>query len=315
MKKIAVVFIIILIIIIIIPFLILEGIIFFSEIEEEDKIYLNVYQHKNDKIVTMELSEYLKGVVAAEMPAIYNMEALKAQAVAARTYALRQLSSGNTRYPGADISTDFRYNQAWISKDEMKEKWGFIPFFYFYSRISAAVELTRFEVLLYNNKIIDAVYHSNSGGQTESSEDIWEEKKPYLRSVESPFDSGSEKNYRHRFEISYNVLEKRLGINAQNITNIKIIDYNEGGSVNTVRIADKIFEGREVRDKLGLPSAKFEFIVEDDKIICEVTGFGHGVGMSQDGANGFGKKGYNYREILKHYYTDVEIADYREIIL
>ena len=285
-----------------------------------ETLVVDVYRHRTGEIEQMRLDDYLKGVVAAEMPVVYDMEALKAQAVAARTYTLRQLVSPGENadnYSGADVTTDFRYNQAWISRDEMKEKWGYLPYLYFYIRISEAVEETAGEILVYEDRIIDAVYHSNSGGQTSSGEDVWGSNgSPYLQSVSSPYDGDREGNYRHQFTFSREEFVEKLQLdNPGSFSGAVSLDfrrYDTSGRVLEVDIAGKRFTGREVREQLELPSTKFSFSLQDDEIICDVWGFGHGVGMSQDGADGYGRRGYSYRRILNHYYSGIEIVDYRQ---
>ena len=326
-------------IIIIFPLLITRGFFFFSD-EEEGSLLLKVYDTRKEKIVEMELETYLKGVVAAEMPAVYDLEALKAQAVAARTYALKQMprygGPGSSQHSEADISTDFRYNQAWISREQMKEKWGFIPFFYFWNRVSRVVENTRGEVVIYQGQLIDAVYHSNAGGITEDAQYVWGNKTPYLKSVKSPYDRESLKNYQYLFKIPITDFDKKLetnlvnlvqpkkqedGINEQktliNSSNEKKIfnikERSESGRIISLKIAGKDFTGQEVRKKLSLPSNKFEFVIKEEYIETRVIGNGHGVGMSQAGANGLAKHGYNYIEIIEHYYTGVKIIEMKDL--
>ena len=327
-------------IIIILPLLITRGFFFFTG-EDEGPLILKVYDTNKEKIVKMELETYLKGVVAAEMPAIYNLEALKAQAVAARTYALKQMplygGPGCSQNPEADISTDFRYSQAWISREEMKEKWGFLPFFYFWNRISRVVEETRGEVITYKGELIDAVYHSNAGGVTEDAYYVWGNKTPYLKSVKSPYDQESNKNYRYIFKIPISVFDEKLSTNilefissgkSENADNddqkmltdiknneevFKVLNRSESGRVLAIKIAGKEFTGQQVRKKLSLPSNKFNFIIKEKFIETRVIGNGHGVGMSQAGANGLAKHGYTYSEIIKHYYSGVKIENLKEL--
>ena len=317
------------------PIIVVKGLFFFAE-EKKDDLIIKVYQHKQNQIVKMKLTNYLKGVVAAEMPANYRLEALKAQSVAARTYTLKKLpqfgGSGCSTKPEADISTNYKYNQAWLSEKEMKNKWGFLPYFYLRLRITKAVEATKGQVLVYNNQLIDAVYHSNSGGQTEASENVWGRKVSYLRSVNSPYDKEDDDTYQHTYEYKLEEFDSKLGVNLEEKINsnsqskqklligkgnnklIKVVKYNESGSVNKINIGQKQFEGTEIRDKLSLPSTKFEFSIQADKIVCEVKGNGHGVGMSQAGANGFARHDYNYQQILKHYYSDTEIVNLNQLL-
>ncbi|MFP4016870.1 MAG: stage II sporulation protein D [Halanaerobiales bacterium] len=279
---------------------------------------LKVYDHRANRIVTMELDAYLRGVLAAEMPALYHIEALKAQAVAARTYTLKQLprygGPGSLKYQGADLSTDFTDCQAFWSESEMKERWGFIAFFYNWSRINRAVEETQGQVLTYNDKIIDAVYHANSGGITEDARYVWGRDTAYLRSTESPYDIENEKSYKSTFYFSLDELREKLAINhTGNIAKVDIVKKSDSGRVLEVNIAGMQFSGLEIREKLSLSSTKFEVYVEDNIYTFTCFGRGHGVGMSQDGANGLGKSGYNYKQILHHYYRGVELKKFRTV--
>lgn len=294
------------IILIIIPVLLVKGP--FWQKKESDFL-IKVYNHQQDKVEIMELDDYLRGVVAAEMPALYDLEALKAQAVAARTYSLRQIRAGRGEYQGASISTDYRYCQAWLSEKEMKERWGFLPFFYYWVRINRAVEETRGEVLLYKGKLIDAVYHANSGGMTEDARYVWGKEEPYLKSVKSPYDQEQEKNYKNTYYFGLKELCEKLQLEEKTpITGIEILKRSKSGRVIELKIGNSTLTGIEFRQSLGLSSTKFTVSLEGDILTLTVFGKGHGVGMSQDGANGLAKHGYSYREILQHYYPGTTLA-------
>ncbi|MFW6016324.1 MAG: SpoIID/LytB domain-containing protein, partial [bacterium] len=215
---------------------------------------------------------YLKGVVAAEMPARYHMEALKAQAVAARTYTLKQLPAyggrGSKNHPEADISTDFRYNQAWLSEEEMKEKWGFLSFFYFWLRISRSVEETAGRVIVYENKIIDAVYHSNSGGRTEDASSVWGEKIPYLISVDSPYDKENERNYQHNLSFSIEEFDERLNtdIKLNTSINIESIPFEDNMDlIDNATLSKKIFSLLKEQPELFTIQG-YEIIINNEPI-------------------------------------------------
>lgn len=293
-----------------------------------DDLLIKVYDTEVEKIVAMELEDYLIGVVAAEMPANYHLEALKAQAVAARTYAARHLKifggSGSQQYPGADICTDYRYSQAWISQEKMKDKWGFVPFFYLYNRISRAVEDTNGGVLIYNGRLIDAVYHSNAGGMTEDPYYVWSNRVSYLKSVKSPYDKEKKSNYSYNYTLDLKDVDRKLGtslteltavrdkqrvelLSSSNDNLIKVLQKSNSGRIVAIKFGDKIIEGQELRKKLSLPSNLVEFEIKGKNLYCEVKGNGHGVGMSQAGADGLARHDYNYNEILLHYYQGVEI--------
>lgn len=299
------------IILIILPMLLLHGV--FRGQDGDGSILLKVYKHQSDQIEKMLLDEYLRGVLAAEMPALYHMEALKAQAVAARTYTVKQLPAyggpGCRENPAADISTDYRSNQAWLSENEMKEKWGFISYFYNWARINRAVEQTEGEVLVYNEKVIDAVYHANSGGQTEDSTFVWGEMHPYLQSVSSPYDQERSENYLNTFYFGVDELRDKLGLSGEDSSSfIELTHRSSSGRVIELTAGDKKITGNDFRSLLGLTSNKFEISRTGDIFTITVFGKGHGVGMSQDGADGYARAGYDYRQILEHYYPGTKIG-------
>lgn len=306
---------IIFLILIIIPVLLVRGLFWQSD---DSELPLKVYNHNLNKIVIMELDDYLRGVLAAEMPALYHQEALKAQAVAARTYTLKQLprygGPGSQKYKGADLSTDFTDCQAFLSEKEMREKWGFVSFFYYWARINRAVEETRGQIILYNGKIIDAVYHANSGGVTEDAQYVWGSDTAYLKSIESPFDADNEKSFKSTFYFAMDEIKEKLDIHQTGLDeSVHILKRSPSGRVLELKIADKIFTGIQVRQKLSLPSTKFELSSEGNIYTFTCYGKGHGVGMSQDGANGLAKNGYNYQQILRHYYKNIELRKIKTV--
>lgn len=268
------------------------------------------------KVVSMPMEEYLVGVVAAEMPASFPIEALKAQAVAARTYTLKRMnapSPGTNPHPKADVCTDYKHCQAWIDKEAMIKKWNKDCDKY-YQMISSAVAETRGQAICYNKAFIDPVYHSTSNGRTENSEDVWGSKVPYLRSVASRWDTESPK-FQTTVEISIDVLTNRLSlpgvvlpvssVGAAKI--IQALDYTPTGRLKTVKVGGKTIPSTEVRQALDLPSTDLTWKVSKGKIIFSVKGYGHGVGMSQYGAKGMANEGRSYEEIIKHYYTGVDV--------
>lgn len=310
------------IVLIIIPVILIKGDFWREDINSQ---LIRVYNHKEKKIVIMELEEYLRGVVAAEMPALYHPEALKAQAVAARTYTLRQLpeygGAGCRNHPGADISTDFNTSQAWLSEEEMRERWGFLPFFYYWTRVNNAVEETEGEVLQYKFVMIDAVYHANAGGITENSRHVWGREKPYLLSVESPYDSIRQKNYINNYYFGLVDIMEKLELNSKDESGsegnvgldenlqLEVLKRSESGRVLELKMGSHVFTGNEFRQRLSLPSNMFTITREGDIFTFTVKGKGHGAGMSQDGADGFARHGYNYKEILAHYYPGTTITE------
>ncbi|WP_018248189.1 stage II sporulation protein D [Orenia marismortui] len=259
---------------------------------------ISIYNHQNKKTMQLDLEEYIKGVVAAEMPANFEIDALKAQAIAARTYTLKNSSNGI-------ITTDSNKNQAWLAKEKLKEKWG-KDYLFYWSKVSAAVEETEGIGLFYKGKLINSVYHSASGAYTEAAVAVWGNSVPYLQSVASNYEETSP-YYKQQQKYLLLDLCRRLSINAKAPLTIKILKRSASGRVLKLLIGDKIFTGKEVRNKLKLSSTKFRVLKEGDDYIFITSGYGHGVGMSQYGANGMAKNGYNFIQILKHYYPGVEL--------
>ena len=263
---------------------------------------IKVKDSNEDKITAMNLEEYIVGVVAAEMPASFNIEALKAQAIASRTYATYKMQNANENY---DVVTDVS-NQSFISVEEMKTKWK-ENFSKYYEKIKSAVYDTKGMVMLYDKKIIEAYYFSMSNGYTEDVELVFSENRDYLVSVESNYENNSIKNFEVSTEFSKEDICEQLNIACEvlNFTNIKRSDTNR---VISLLVNNKEFKGTDFRKKLNLRSTDFTIEEISNKIVITTKGYGHGVGMSQYGANGMANEGYSYEEILKHYYKNVEIS-------
>ena len=285
-----------------------------NEKNEENEKMISVYFHNLDEVRTVSMEEYLIGVLPAEMPPSFNEEALKAQAVAARTFIINREKAGNNEeHKGATVCTDFNHCKAYITEEEAKEKWGVDWDNIYKQKISNAVYETKGLIVTYNDEPISAVFHSTSSGKTENSEDVWQTSLPYLRSVES---EGEEKSPRYTSTVSLSCDEFKSIISKANqnaVFNdnpeswIGKSEYNESGSVKTITLGGVEFKGTDVRNMFSLRSANFKITV-DDNIIFNVTGNGHGVGMSQYGANYAAENGYNYEKILKKYYQGVEIG-------
>lgn len=258
---------------------------------EENKTYVTLYRKNN--ALTIELEEYIIGVVGAEMPASFNKEALKAQAVLARTYALKSIKN-NTRL------TDSSSTQNYKSVDELKNMWN-TSFNTYYQKIVSAVNETKGIVLTYKGDLIEAVYHSTSNGKTEDAVNVWGNSFPYLVSVESNYDNTNPSFLKDQF-ISYAEISNKLSMNINIDTNFEILSKTIGDRVDVIKINDVSYSGVEVRSLLGLRSADFSIIKNENGVVFQTKGYGHGVGMSQYGANGMAKNGYNYSQILSHYY-------------
>ena len=233
------------------------------------------------------------------MPAAFNTEALKAQAIIARTYALKANSKGQ-------ILSDNESTQSYKSNDELKSIWG-SNYTTYYNKIKDAVNSTKGAYLTYNGEYIEAVYHSTSNGKTESSSNVWGNYYPYLVSVESPYDN-TNPSYEMAKEITYNELSSILGIEINADTEINILGYTTGGRIENITISGNTYTGVKFRNLLGLRSADFDITKNETGITFKTRGYGHGVGMSQYGANGMAKNGYTYKDILKYYYSGVNIS-------
>ena len=263
------------------------------------------------------LDEYLIGVVSAEMPAVYEIDALKAQAIVARTYTIYQIKNNGAKHEGANICDSYACCQAWISKDERLAKWEENEREANWLKIKQAVKETVGEIIIYDGQPINAFFHSNSGGITESSVNIWGGVEyPYLKSVETSGEDGySQYNSEVVFskeELLNKIKEKYVDIqidwNSENA--IQIQEYTDSGRVRTIKFGNISIAGTEARTILGLKSTNFVITYRDDKIIFTVKGYGHGVGMSQTGADSLAKQGNGYKEIIKHFYTGVEVTKY-----
>ena len=267
------------------------------------------------QVQEMDLNQYLWGVVAAEMPASFEEEALKAQAVAARTYSLHK--AGNAaNHPEADLCTDYACCQAWIAREKAQANWGENAEAYT-EKIPQAVAETNNQVILYDGQLISAVFHSSSGQATQDAVAVWGNSVPYLQSVESP--EGEEvPNYHsevtftaQEFKDTYLAAQPDAVLEGEPAAWFGEPALTNGGSVGTIVIGGVTVTGVQAREIFGLRSAAFTVETTADSVTFQVTGFGHGVGMSQYGANAMAADGSTYTEILKHYYTGVTVEEYQ----
>ncbi len=282
--------------------------------QKYDKIKL--YHKESDKIEEIELDEYLYGVVSAEMPASFEEEALKAQAVVARTYTIYKIVNNDGKHKNADICDDSTCCQAWISKEDRLEKWKKEERETNWNKIVNCVNSTQGKIITYNGKPINAFFHSNSGGETEAPIDVWGGSGyPYLKSVATSGEDAysqysSEVTFtKKEFEEKIKEIHSDFKINYEEDDCIKIEEYTDGNRVKKIKIGNLELSGVEVRNILGLRSANFKFEIINDEIRFEVIGYGHGVGMSQTGADSMAKEGSNYEDIIHHFYTDVKIEN------
>ncbi|RNC28871.1 MAG: Amidase enhancer [Candidatus Dichloromethanomonas elyunquensis] len=260
------------------------------------------------QIRTLPLEEYLIGVLAAEMPAEFEMEALKAQAVASRTYVLKRMENRTTEQT-YDVDTTEK-TQAWISNQEIFRKWGIINYFKYHRKMVQAVEATSGKILTYNGQKIDAVYYSSCGRKsTERASDVWGTETNYLTNGPSGEENPSRFVKHQVYEVE--PFYKALGFNQIPLEltekDIVILQRTKAGRVKTLKIRNKVFEATDFRTRLQLPSTDFEYRIQGKKIEIITYGKGHAVGMSQYGANDLAKSGKDYTEILRHYYQDTKI--------
>lgn len=272
---------------------------------------INVYFTEEGKTKNMEIEEYLVGVVAAEMPAEFENEALKAQAVAARSYAFYRMENPSPEHPEAAVCTDFSHCKAYKTQAQLRSEWGKDAEKY-EDKIKNAVYKTAGEVITYDGEVAMAVFHSQSGaGRTENSADVWGGEVPYLISVESHGEEAAPNFYSTVIVSMDEFKAKILSNNPDLVINshydISSPILSEGGSVKSILIGGKEFSGRDIRTLFGLRSSCFKISADEKTVIFEVAGYGHGVGMSQYGANTMAKEGYSYIDILTHYYTGIEI--------
>ena len=259
---------------------------------------ITVYR-SNGSVINLNMTDYLIGVVSSEMPASFNLEALKAQSVLARTYALKAKQTGKKL-------TDTVSTQSYIDIDQMKNKWG-NSFNTYYNKIKNAVENTNGEYLSYNGNYIEALYHSTNNGKTESSLDVFGNYYPYLISVSSEYDKNAS-SYLRTINMPLDTISNKLGLSLNNDSVISILSYTDGGNIKEININGNNFSGKKVRELLGLRSADFDISIIDNNANITTRGYGHGVGMSQYGANGMANAGYSYKDILSHYYPGTTLT-------
>lgn len=259
---------------------------------------ITVYR-SNGSVINLNMTDYLIGVVSSEMPASFNLEALKAQSVLARTYALKAKQTGKKL-------TDTVSTQSYIDIDQMKNKWG-NSFNTYYNKIKNAVENTNEEYLSYNGNYIEALYHSTNNGKTESSLDVFGNYYPYLISVSSEYDKNAS-SYLRTINMPLDTISNKLGLSLNNDSVISILSYTDGGNIKEININGNNFSGKKVRELLGLRSADFDISISDNNANITTRGYGHGVGMSQYGANGMANAGYSYKDILSHYYPGTTLT-------
>ena len=324
MKKILLYIIFVIILIITMP------IIFTNEFKTEEVVSDNIIEdekfnygdYSNIKLLhsgtgeieDISLDNYLLGVVASEMPASFDIEALKAQAVVARTYTIYQIKNGS-KHENADICDNSLCCQAWISREDRFARWEEENREEYWNKILEAVNKTKGKIILYNGEPINALFHSNSGGKTELSVNVWGGDYPYFESVET---SGEEAYTSFNSEVTVlkdiliqKMLERysNFNIDFSKEDAIKIMEYTDSGRVKKIKIGNIELTGIDAREIFELKSAKFDVQIIGDEIRFSVKGYGHGVGLSQCGSDILAKSGKKYDEIIKYYYKNVEISE------
>ncbi len=280
-----------------------------TDIEEKNNIEIvktivqnepNVTIYRNNgTILNLNMTDYLIGVLGAEMPVSFNIEALKAGAIVSRTYALKKIKN-------EEKLTDDVLTQVYNDGNELKNKWG-NEFDKYYNKIKQAVEATKDLVITYNGELINAMFFSTSNGYTESAKEVFGYDIPYLQSVESNIDKETTpylKTIEKEMSILLNIL------NVTSLDNIEIVSRTSSGRVKEIKIENKVYSGVEFRKLLGLRSTDFDINVDGKNVIITTRGYGHGVGMSQYGANELANIGYSYNDIIHHYYQNVNIEKY-----
>lgn len=277
---------------------------------------IKLLHSKTNKIEKIKLDEYLYGVVSAEMPASFEEEALKAQAVVARTYTLYKIVNNDGKHKDADICDNSACCQAWISKEDRLAKWSKDNREEYWNKIVNAVNKTQGKIITYNGKPINAFFHSNSGGATEAPVNVWGGTGyPYLQTVTTAGEDAYSQ-YNSKVTITQKEFEEKIKEKHSNFKIdfkqkdcIKIEEYTEGNRIKTIKVGNLELSGVEIRTIFGLKSANFKIEMKEEKITFEVIGYGHGVGMSQTGADSLAKQGENFENIIHHYYTGVQIEN------
>lgn len=283
---------------------------------------ISVYISDTGEVKDMPFGEYLKGVVAAEMPASFNEEALKAQAVAARSYTLTRMQGykrdgAPAEHKGAMTCTDPAHCKAWLSEEVLRKQWG-SEYDNYWGKISACVDDTTGVVMTYAGSLVNAVFHSTSSGETENAKDVWGGDVPYLVSVQS---EGEELSPKYEDSVTVTQEEfknKVLAAYPEAVWDdgelVRDISRSEAGGIVTLLTGGVTMKGTQLRTMFNLRSTNVDFTYEDGNVTMHTRGNGHGVGMSQYGANYLASTGMGYADILKKYYTGVEVGSFQGTI-
>lgn len=294
------------ILMILIPYIIVNNFMRQTLIQFEHNVHdkkIKVKREKTGEILELYFEDYIVGVLSGEMPAKFEEEALKAQAVAARSYALKQMEKKESReYDVVDSVS----NQVYLDDNNLKEKWGG-DYTKNLNKIKKVVLETRGEYIAYHGDVIEAFFFSTSAGKTENSEEVFSSARPYLKSVDSSWDKEVSPVFQVENELSLSDFYTKLGLTYQEKLNLEVTKQTSTGRVKKIKINGTEMDASKIREKLNLKSTFFHITQVGTNVHIKTLGYGHGVGMSQYGAQGMAKAGYNYQEIIKHYYQGVEI--------
>lgn len=327
MKKLAVILCFYIVAILLVPYMIVRLLTVVPKTETasgrgEPIEAITTYAWATGEVSEINFGEYLKGVVAAEMPASFNEEALKAQAVAARSYILTRLQGYKrdgtpAEHNGAMTCDNPDHCKAWTPTDKLREQWGG-DFDMYWNKISSCVEQTAGVVMTYDGALVNAVFHSTSSGSTESAKDVWGGDVPYLVSVQS---QGDELSPKYSDSVTMSIEEYKNKIldeypeaawdGGELITNIT---RSSAGGIITLETGGVTIKATQFRTMFSLRSTNIEFSYDEDSITMSTKGNGHGVGMSQYGANYLASTGMGYEDILKTYYTGVDVGVFEGMI-
>ncbi len=292
--------------IILIPYILIT--VFIKEPEEVKFKYMSnmtirIKRNSTGNIDVVPIEEYIVGVVSGEVPISFEMDALKAQAVAARSYVLKQLEYNKNK--DYDV-VDTVMNQVYLDSDQLKNRWG-NDYESNLNKAKAAVLETKGEYLDCNGSVVEALFFSTSTGYTENSGEVFPTQQPYLKSVASLWDADVSPVFNDYFHFSLADFYRLLGVEYRNNVYVEVISTTSTGRIKQIKINNKFFSGDQVQYLLGLRSTFFTITQNGNSVDINTKGFGHGVGMSQYGAEGMALNGYKYDEILKYYYQGVEI--------
>ena len=266
--------------------------------------YIRVKRMSDNTIIQIPLEEYIVGVLAGEMPVSFELEALKAQAVASRSYALKRIEYNKNK--DYDV-VDSIMNQVYLDNEYLKEAWG-INYIKNINKLRTAVNETLDEYLEYNGTVADTLFFSTSNGYTENSQNIFDFECEYLQSVESPWDKTISGAFNHSKTMSLMDFYKKLNLPYNKNLNIEILKRSNSNRILLLKINNIEFKGTDIYNLLSLRSTDFEIKLQGDTVKINTKGYGHGVGMSQYGALGMSLAGYTYEEILSHYYKNTTIT-------